>query len=63
MPESKRQHYLPEFYLNNFCREGLLWVYDRERNEYRPENGGIYFDPFTDSAVSAFEAVKAERCF
>jgi hypothetical protein len=33
----KRHHYLPQFYLRNFCRDGLLWVYDRERNEYRQQ--------------------------
>lgn len=37
MSEPKRQHYLPQFYLKNFCRDGLLWVYDRETNEYKQQ--------------------------
>jgi hypothetical protein len=41
MGEPKRHHYLPESYLNRFARDGMLWVYDRERNEFRtqPPNG------------------------
>lgn len=35
MSTPKRHHYLPRFYLNNFTRDGILWVFDRERNEYR----------------------------
>jgi hypothetical protein len=31
----KRQHYLPEFYLKRFARQGLLWVYDRELDTFR----------------------------
>lgn len=31
----KRQHYLPQFYLENFCNNGKLWVYDREYKQYR----------------------------
>ena len=35
MSTPKRHHYLPAFYLDGFCHEGLLCVYDRERREYR----------------------------
>lgn len=28
---------MPEFYLNGFARDGLLWLYDRERKQYRPQ--------------------------
>jgi hypothetical protein len=31
----KRQHYLPRFYLDGFSRDGLVAVYDREKNEIR----------------------------
>ena len=31
----KRHHYLPQFYLEGFCRDGHLWVFDREANELR----------------------------
>lgn len=36
---SKRHHYLPKFYLNNFCiyRSRFLWVFDRQKNEYRQQ--------------------------
>jgi hypothetical protein len=33
----KRHHYLPRFYLNKFCENGLLWVFDRKKNEYRKQ--------------------------
>ena len=31
----KRHHFLPKFYLNGFARDGLVWLYDREKKEYR----------------------------
>lgn len=31
----KRQHYLPRFYLDGFAKDGLMSVYDREKNEVR----------------------------
>lgn len=31
----KRHHYLPQFYLEGFCRDGYLWVFDREANQLR----------------------------
>lgn len=31
----KRQHFLPRFYLDGFCRDGLVAVFDREKNEVR----------------------------
>lgn len=37
MSEPKRHHYLPEFYLDFFCKNGMLWVYDRQRKEYRQQ--------------------------
>ncbi|MCH7770511.1 MAG: DUF4238 domain-containing protein [Bacteroidetes bacterium] len=49
----KRQHYLPKFYLSGFTRDGLFWVYDRNKNEFRkqtPINTAIEKDyySFTD---------------
>jgi len=38
MNEPKRHHYLPQFYLKNFCNNGFLWVYDRNNNEYRQQS-------------------------
>lgn len=40
----KRQHYLPKFYLEGFCKDGKLAVYDRESDEVRvqqPLNTGV----------------------
>jgi hypothetical protein len=37
MNEPKRHHYLPQFYLKNFCNNGFLWVYDRNNNKYRQQ--------------------------
>lgn len=37
MNNPKRHHYLPQFYLKNFCKNGFLWVYDRHNNEYRQQ--------------------------
>lgn len=34
---SKRHHYLPQFYLRRFCRDGRLWVYDRDKDEFRQQ--------------------------
>lgn len=31
----KRHHFLPKSYLDGFARDGFVWLYDRERNEYR----------------------------
>jgi hypothetical protein len=35
MSTPKRHHFLPEFYLNGFTRDGMLWIFDRALNEYR----------------------------
>lgn len=35
MSESKRHHYLPQFYLKKFCKDKLVCVFDRKKSEYR----------------------------
>lgn len=35
MTRPKRHHFLPQFYLKNFCKDGRLWLFDRERFEFR----------------------------
>lgn len=35
MSQPKRHHYLPQCYLEKFCKNGLLNVFDRERKEFR----------------------------
>ena len=40
----KRQHFLPRFYLGGFTRDGMLAVFDRDKNEIRiqqPTNTGV----------------------
>lgn len=37
MTNSKRHHYLPECYLKGFCDDGMIWVYNREINQYKPQ--------------------------
>lgn len=40
----KRQHYLPQFYLENFSKDGLVAVYDRESDHtqlQQPVNTGV----------------------
>jgi len=51
--DTKRQHYLPQFYLKGFILDGKFWVYDRQLNEFRkqtPINTAIEKDyySFTD---------------
>lgn len=53
MSTPKRHHYLPQFYLEGFCRNELLWVYDRENKEIRqqtPVNTAVqkYYYSFED---------------
>jgi hypothetical protein len=47
MPEPKRHHYLPEFYLRGFARDEKFCVFDRKRGQYRtqtPKNTGVEKD-------------------
>ena len=37
MSTPKRHHYLPQFYLENFCQNDGFWVFDREKNEFRQQ--------------------------
>ncbi|MCH8029436.1 MAG: DUF4238 domain-containing protein [Candidatus Dadabacteria bacterium] len=50
MSTPKRHHYLPQFYLEGFCRDGYLWVFDSENEEYRrqtPKNTAVEKDFYT----------------
>lgn len=38
MPNPKRHHYLPRFYLKRFAAHDLLWVYDRQQQRLRHEH-------------------------
>ncbi|HWR81893.1 MAG TPA: DUF4238 domain-containing protein [Candidatus Deferrimicrobium sp.] len=37
MTQPKRHHYLPQSYLKEFCRDRFLWVFDREKKEFRKQ--------------------------
>ena len=37
MNEPKRHHYLPQMYLRGFANGERVWVYDREKSEYREQ--------------------------
>jgi hypothetical protein len=68
MNKPKRHHYLPQFYLESFCRNGGFWVFDRQVNEYRqqtPKNTALqknYYsfeveDGSTDTRIETLLAV------
>ncbi|MBI4643753.1 MAG: DUF4238 domain-containing protein [Deltaproteobacteria bacterium] len=35
MTKPKRHHYLPQFYLQYFCKDGNFWIFDRKSKEFR----------------------------
>lgn len=46
----KKQHVVPRFYLDGFCKDGLLSVFDRQKNEFRiqtPHNTGAITHYYT----------------
>lgn len=48
----KKQHVVPRFYLDGFCRDGLLSVFDRQKTEFRiqtPHNTGAITHYYTFS--------------
>lgn len=51
MNQPRRHHFLPQFYLKGFTGDdGLLWVYDRERDEFRkqqPKDSAVQKDYYT----------------
>jgi hypothetical protein len=58
MSEPKRHHYLPQFYLENFSKEGKLWVFDRKLDNIRiqtPVNTAVVGDYYS------FENEKGEK--
>jgi len=64
MSTPKRHHYLPQFYLSNFCRNGGLWVFDRERSEYRqqtPKNTALKQHYYTVESSSGEKNTQIEE--
>lgn len=60
----KRHHFLPEFYLRKFSRDGFLWVYDRKEDTYRrqqPKNTAVighYYATTGESGERDYEVEK-----
>lgn len=63
MSTPKRHHILPKFFLDRFCRDGQLWVYDRARDAYRrqpPINTAVVRDYYTAIAPSGEKNTEIE---
>lgn len=46
----KRHHYIPQFFLERFCRDGIVWLFDRDVGEFRgqqPINTAVIKDYYT----------------
>jgi hypothetical protein len=52
---AKRHHYLPRFFLERFCRDGLVSVYDRETDEFRRQQ------PLNTAVIKDYYAFKTEE--
>ena len=51
----KRQHYLPRFYMDGFATDGLVAVYDRQKDEVRRHGPQLTKDlPGTVKRARAF---------
>jgi hypothetical protein len=48
----KRHHYLPQFYLDGFTRDGLFWLFDRKKGEFRKQT------PINTAVESGFYTVR-----
>jgi hypothetical protein len=60
----KRHHYIPKFFLERFCRDGMLWVYDRESNEFRhqsPVNSAVIGDYYAAVGEEGGKNLDAEK--
>jgi hypothetical protein len=62
---SKRHHYLPQFYLRNFAdKDGLLWIFDRDRSEYRQQsikNTAVQVDYYTLQGQNGRKHIEIEE--
>lgn len=51
----KRHHILPRFYLDGFCKDGLLWVYDRQVDEFRKQS------PINTAVITHYYTIEDEK--
>src|ERR1035437_3536447 len=66
MNRPKRHHYLPQFYLDGFTRDSLLWVYDRKTKTLRkqtPINTAVESGFYTYVDVQGNESNEIEKLF
>lgn len=66
MIEPKRQHYLPQFYLEGFSRDGLIWIFDRETGKYRRDglsNTAVIKKYYSIEGAEEIEKTKIESMF
>jgi ATP-dependent exoDNAse (exonuclease V) alpha subunit len=59
-------HYLPQFYLRNFCKNNLLRIYDRELNQYRnqtPKHLALINDYYTIEGPQGEKNTEIEKYF
>lgn len=62
----KRQHYLPESYLDPFTRDKFLWVYDRRQRQFRheqPKNTTVRTHYYTLTDEHGNKDVRVEEAF
>lgn len=62
----KRQHFLPEFYLKGFTKDGMLAVYDRQSNSVRvqqPKNTGVIGHFYTLKDAEGRQRFELEEMF
>jgi Protein of unknown function (DUF4238) len=64
MAGPKRHHYLPQFYLQRFTRDGSLWVYDRLRRAFRqqqPVNTAVEGQRYTVELDDGTKSLQVEE--
>src|ERR1041385_4598633 len=56
---ASKHHYLPRSYLRGFCSDGRLWVFDREKKQFRRQTPnsiasktGYYAVPMADGSLN-----------
>src|SRR4051812_31917063 len=63
MAGPKRHHIIPRIFLERYCRDGLLYVYDRERNAFRgqaPINTAVMREYYTILASTGQKDLRIE---
>lgn len=59
----KRHHYPPQFFLERFCRDGMFWVFDRKKKQFRRQsqiNSAVIGDYYTARGEGGERNLEAE---